>query len=201
MIDAIVLAAGFGTRMGRVKPLVPVDGRPALCVVLERLQGASIDRPIVVLGHAAEEIKAAIDLTDARIVTNPDPARGLASSLCLGLAAVDVDAIGALVLHADMPSVAVATIAAVAAAAEEGASIAAPTYRGSRGFPVFFRQSHFAELRRTLAGDIGAKDYLRLRTKELRLVEVDDPGCLVDVDRPEDLRRMADRRRSCATSA
>ncbi len=201
MIDAVVLAAGFGTRMGRIKPLASVHGRPSLAVVLDRLRAAGIVRPIVVLGHAAEEIAAAIDLTDARVVTNPDPARGLSSSLRLGIASVAPEAIGTLLLHADMPTISAGTLRAVIAAAENGAPIAAPCHRGTRGFPVFLGRGTFSELDRILKGDVGAKKYLRAHQDELVLVDVDDPGCLVDFDRPEDLRRLAERGMSCGTSA
>lgn len=200
MIDAIVLAAGFGRRMGQVKPLIPVDGRPALTLILERLREAGIARPIVVLGHEADRIAAAVDLALARVVRNSDPSRGLSSSLRLGLASVSPDAIGTLILHADMPTVTVETLRTVVRAAEQGASLAAPTYNDVRGFPVFLHRSHFAGLARSLGGDTGAKEYLRTHTDELVRINVDDPGCLLDFDRPEDLRRLTERGTSCATS-
>lgn len=199
MIDAIVLAAGLGTRMGRVKPLVSIVGETALAIVIKRLRAAGIDRPIVVLGHRAETIRASVDLSACELVTNPDPERGLASSLLLGIRAVSPDAMGVVVLHADMPAVSAETTRAVLDAADAGAQIAAPTYRGRRGFPVYLSRACFGELEETLAGDSGARDYIERHRGSAILIEVEDAGCVLDFDTLEDLADI-ERQASCATS-
>jgi NDP-sugar pyrophosphorylase family protein len=58
---AIVLAAGRGTRMGTLtaelpKPMLPVDGRPMLEHILERLGAAGIERVLLVVGYRREAI-------------------------------------------------------------------------------------------------------------------------------------------------
>jgi len=207
MIDAIVLAAGLGTRMdGAVKALTPIAGEPALSIVLRRLREAGIASPIVVLGHGADAVRRAVDLSGVRIVENPAPADGLSSSLRLGLSVAGTLEPGVLVLHADMPAVSAETIRAILEAAEEGARLAAPVYRGQRGFPVFVARSLFEELEAALEGDAGARKLLERHADDLILVPVEDPGCILDVDRPEDLEALvltmerAERRSSCATS-
>jgi len=200
MIDAIVLAAGLGTRMGRLKPLIPIEGKPALTVVIGVLREAGIDRPIVVLGHEANRVLSGVDLDGCRIVVNPEPGRGLSSSLRLGLQMVGPTAIGTLVLHVDMPAVRADTIRSVLDAGAAGAKIAAPTHNGRRGFPVYFSHACFDELTPVLQGDKGARDYIATRRGSLTLVPVDDPGSLLDLDRPEDLAEI-EGRAQCATSA
>lgn len=200
MIEAIVLAAGLGTRMGRVKPLVPIAGETALAIVIRRLCAAGIGRSIVVLGHQAETVRTTVDLSACRVVRNFAPERGLASSLLLGIRAVSPDAMGTLVLHADMPAVSAETIRLVLDVARAGARIAAPRYHGRRGFPVFLSHACFGELEETLAGDSGARDYIDRHRESVRLIEVDDSGCVLDFDTPEDLADI-ERTASCATSA
>jgi len=190
MIAAIVLAAGLGSRMGAVKPLLNIDGEPALGRALAGLRGAGLSDIIVVLGRSAEEVRAAVDLDRCRVVLNDAPEQGMSTSLALGLDAVPAGALGALVLHADMPFVLPDTITAVVDAAAAGAGIVAPTHKGQRGFPVFFRRDAFAELRRSLVGDAGGRAYIACHEDELVLVEVDDPGCVRDLDRPADLIRL-----------
>ncbi|MBE0635267.1 NTP transferase domain-containing protein, partial [Candidatus Bipolaricaulota bacterium] len=68
MIQPIVLAAGFGTRMGGNKALLPIGDVPALTVVLSMIEAAGLSSPIIVLGHNAEAVKAAVDLEQARVV-------------------------------------------------------------------------------------------------------------------------------------
>jgi len=186
-IDAVVLAAGSGSRMGQIKPLVPVNGEPALGIVLRRLHEAGLPGAIVVLGKDADDIQQAIDLSDARVIINDHPARGMSSSLALGLAAVSERAQGALIFHADMPFLMARTIRRIISTARTGARIAAPVYRGTRGFPVYLEQSCFRELVAMLAGDAGARGYLAAHAGDVSRIEVDDAGCIVDIDRPEDL--------------
>ena len=201
MIDAIVLAAGLATRMGESKPLVPIEGEPALSRVLRRIREAEIGRPIVVVGAgSARAIADAVDLAQCTVIRNDSPETGMSSSLRLGIAAVAPNATGVLVFHADMPFIRTETIRAVRRAAEDGASIAAPVHEERRGFPVFFHQSHLPELRLSLSGDMGGRSYIDSRREELVLIAVDDPGCVHDLDRPSDLAAWEGSRK-CATGA
>jgi MurNAc alpha-1-phosphate uridylyltransferase len=59
----VILSAGRGTRMRPLtlttpKPLLPLDGRPILAHVLERLQAAGVTRIIVNAHHLAEQMEA-----------------------------------------------------------------------------------------------------------------------------------------------
>ena len=188
MIDAIVLAAGLATRMGEIKPLTPIEGEPALSRILHMVGAAGIVRPIVVLGsRSAQQIEQAIDLTECVVVINDVPEAGMSRSLRLGLEAVSPEATGILVLHADMPFVRTETVRTVMRAADRGAQIAAPFHLEQRGFPVFFHRSRLSGLLRSLSGDVGGRAYIEAHRKELMPVDVADPGCVYDIDRPEDL--------------
>ncbi len=64
-MDAIVLAAGKGTRMGplctrRPKPLLPVAGRPLLIRLLDDLEAVGAKRIFVVVHHQADQVQAAV---------------------------------------------------------------------------------------------------------------------------------------------
>lgn len=63
MLEAIVLAGGFGTRLReRVpdlpKPMAPVAGRPFLEIVLSSLAGKGVGRVVLSLGYLADKIVA-----------------------------------------------------------------------------------------------------------------------------------------------
>ncbi len=197
MIDAVVLAAGRSTRMGAAKPLLPIDGVPALARVLDTIDEAGIRAPIVVLGGHADAAAAAIGLDDCRVIENDAPEKGMARSLRLGLDAISNDSDGVLVFHADMPFVASDTVRAVVAAAEEGAVLAAPYHEGQRGFPVFFRRDRLPALRAALSGDRGGREYLAAHRDELVRIDVDDPGATFDLDRPTDVVAWEEVRRCC----
>lgn len=190
-VKGIVLAAGLGTRLGQVKPLLLVDGIPALARAIAALREGGVDRIVVVLGSAAEEICGTVDLSSCRVVVNPEYAVGLSTSLRAGIASLAPESEGCLILHADLPWISPSTVRAVLARAEAGAPLARATYRGLPGFPVFLHRSTFAGLVPTLAGDRGAKEYLAEHAAEVEKVEVDDPGAVLDVDWPEDVAELA----------
>lgn len=85
---ALVLAAGSASRFGSPKALAELDGRPLLQHVLDAAAGLGLAGVVLVLGHDADAIEAAVDVRGAVIVRNPDPDQGLASSLRVGLAVV-----------------------------------------------------------------------------------------------------------------
>lgn len=100
---AIVLAAGRGTRMrSRIpKVLHPLAGRPMIDHVLAALSGAGIERPIVVVGHGADAVEAA--LAGRAATVRQEPQRGTADAVALALAAVDPGAATILVTMGDAP--------------------------------------------------------------------------------------------------
>jgi len=186
-IEAILLSAGKGERMGAIKPLVEIDGQPALARVVETLRGAGIGRIIVVLGYKATLIEKEVDLSGCIVARNANYESGMASSLALGVSLVSPEANGFLIAHADMPYVKAGTVSKVIARALEGAKIVAPIYNGVRGFPVYLRVDCGADLLSTLEGEAGARLYIAQHVEDLVLVEVDDPGATIDIDRPEDV--------------
>jgi molybdenum cofactor cytidylyltransferase len=90
-VGALVLAAGEGRRFGGTKQLAPLRGRPLLEHALAAV--AALSPRVVVLGHEADAIRAAVDLHGARPVVCGDWREGQAASLRCGVAALgDVDA-------------------------------------------------------------------------------------------------------------
>jgi bifunctional UDP-N-acetylglucosamine pyrophosphorylase/glucosamine-1-phosphate N-acetyltransferase len=100
---AIVLAAGQGTRMrSRIpKVLHPLAGRPMLEHVLDALREAGIERAIVVTGHGADAVEAALEgrATTAR----QEPQRGTADAVRVALEVAPPDATELIVTMGDVP--------------------------------------------------------------------------------------------------
>ena len=80
------------------------------------------------------------------------------------------------------------------------ARLAAPSYRGERGFPVYFARDALKEVLPTLRGDAGAREYIEAHAEDMVTLPTDDPGCIEDADRPEDLARLDERSAPCDTS-
>ena len=195
-LAGLVLAAGFSTRAGsRNKLLARVDGEPMVVRVARVARAAGLDPVVVVTGHDAVAVEAALAAGGAGVETvrNPRPADGLASSLVRGVAALPAGVAGAVVLLGDMPWVAPATIERLRAVFAPGAgrSVCVPRHGGRRGNPLLWGADHFADLAR-LTGDAGARRLLRDRPEAVVYVDVEDPGVLRDVDDAETLARLDD---------
>jgi molybdenum cofactor cytidylyltransferase len=145
---------------------------------------------IVVTGHEAAKIEAALSGLGVTIVHNPGFREGLSTSLKAGLAAVPSTADGALVLLGDMPQINAGLIDRMIAAFSppDGRSICVAIHQQRRGNPVLWARRFFTEIE-GLAGDAGAKTLLDAH--EEQLCEIDaDSGVLRDIDTPEALAAL-----------
>jgi len=200
-VEPLVLAAGLGQRMGgAIKSLIDIDGIPAIVRVLRCIEDAGLRPPLVVLGRGHRAVRAVIDPTACRVVTNPAPERGLSTSLSIGIARVSDDAIGVLIFHADMPLIRPETVRSFVATLTNADRIAAPCAETKWGFPLYLHQATFPGVLASLHGDVGARDYIAAHPEMLRLVPVDDRGCFLDFDHPADLERHR-KEIACSTSA
>jgi molybdenum cofactor cytidylyltransferase len=168
--------------------LATIGGRPVLQHVLDALAEAGVGESVVVLGHDAERIEAAIDWGDARRVVNPEPERGLSSSLSLGFEAIEADAGAVLVALGDQPLVSAAVIRAlVEAPAQRGRSIVVPVYPDDRGRnPVLVRRSAF-DLVGEATGDRGLGPVLEAHPELVSEIPVEAAN--PDIDTTDDLAR------------
>ncbi|MBS0321623.1 MAG: nucleotidyltransferase family protein [Proteobacteria bacterium] len=187
-VVGILLAAGKGERFGGAKLLAPMASGPSrgvpVGVVTARKLVATLPHTVAVVRPGDAELMRHLGATGARVVECAEAGDGMGASLACGVAAA-ADASGWVVMLADMPWVAQATLDAVATALRKGASIVAPSFRGQRGHPVGFASRHKAALL-ALRGDTGARDVLAA-ARDVVLVDVNDVGILRDVDVPDDL--------------
>lgn len=191
-VSAIVLAAGSSTRLGRPKQLLPLAGRPVLQHVVDAAVAAGASEVVVVLGHAAADVRAALRPDPrVRIVVNAAYASGLASSLRAGLRALPEDADAAVILLGDQPDVAAQTVRRVISTYEETAApIVQASYRGELGHPVLFGRAVWPRLE-ALRGDRGAREILAEWAGRIVALDVDgDPP--LDLDTAADYERRRD---------
>ncbi len=160
-IGAVILAAGQARRMGQAghhKLLAEFDGEPLVARTVRMVAKSKADRAVLVTGHRADEIKAAVADQNVEIIDNPDYANGMASSLRAGLACLSGDVDGIMVVLADMPAVTTADFNKMIEAfhASGGRSIVRAVSDGKRGNPVILPSATFEAISR-LEGDIGAR--------------------------------------------
>lgn len=182
-IAGAVLAAGSGTRMGRPKAELVIDGARLVDRAVLALREAGCD-PV----HAV--VRAGTDVPGAIVVLNPAPERGMRSSLELAVdGAAGADALAVVLV--DVPGLGARSIAAVVAAWRPG-RITVGSYAGRRGHPTVMAPELWREAVSLAGPDEGARMLLQ-RHAEL-VDEVDAAGDPTDLDTPEDVARWIDSR-------
>jgi len=191
-VRPLVLAAGAGARFGGGKLIASVDGRPVLQHVLDALAAAGLDHPIVLLSPDLDVAK--LELGEAQLVTNPDPARGLASSLELGWERAMSSGgppEAALITLGDQPLVRADVLGSMAAMPLDPARpIVAARYTGSGAHNPVRVERSAAWLIREASGDRGLGPALERHPELVRWFDVD--GSNPDVDTAADLAHVAE---------
>src|SRR5712692_2325005 len=185
----VVLAAGSSRRMGSPKQLLRIGGRPLLEVVVGHANASRLDEVLVVLGAAADEIRSQVDFGRARVLINPDHATGMASSLRAGLAALDGDVDLAMVILGDQPDVAGRLDRLLDLQEESGLPAAALSFGDLLHPPVVMRRELWGDLM-ALEGDVGCRAVIRARPEMVARLPVGELNHPVDVDTPDDYRRL-----------
>ena len=194
-LTGILLAAGRGKRFDpsgvQNKLLQPLDGAGGDSVLAASAKNmlAALPRVLAVVRPGDDQVAALLGGLGCEVRVCADADLGMGESLTTAIEHTR-GAEGWVIALGDMPWVRPATIAALAAAVEGGARIAAPVYQGRRGNPVAFGAFHLPLLL-ALSGDQGARAILK--SHAVSELVVDDPGVVRDIDTPGDLSGAATR--------
>jgi CTP:molybdopterin cytidylyltransferase MocA len=173
--------------MGTPKALLEYRGETFLARI-ERILAGVCDPLVVVLGH-----ETALPVRHGRVVVNPDPERGMLSSLQCGLAALTPLPEATLFIPVDYPAIEASTVQGVADLFRfhPDAAIVMPRDNGKRGHPVLMSRRVAQEIL-ALPVTGAARDVIRSHNDEVLYWDVADPGIHTDIDTPEDYRLLKD---------
>lgn len=191
-ISGVLLAAGESKRFADHPPkqLLELQGEPLIHLMARRALASGLSEVIVVLGHQAEVMRQLLSDLPILVVCNEDYASGQSSSVRAGLHAVHASASAALFLPVDQPFLSTEVLDQLIGAHEEGAArITLPGYRERRGSPVLFDRTLFPVLA-AITGDEGGRQILEDHREEIRIVALDSEDPLLDIDTPEQYRRL-----------
>jgi molybdenum cofactor cytidylyltransferase len=187
VIAGLVLAAGAGRRFGSAKQLAELGGVPLLQHAVDAMLAVpALDRVVVVLGAAAEEVAAGVKFASAEPVVCREWEEGMAASLRCGVAEL-ADADWVVVTLGDMPGVTPEAIEAVIAAVGPDVDAVRAEYGGQGAHPVALSRALLHRVP-SLHGDVGARDLLRdVRVRPVEALHLARPD---DVDTPEELEAI-----------
>jgi molybdenum cofactor cytidylyltransferase len=193
IVTALVPAAGMSTRLGCNKLLLSFKGKPLIAHAVDTLLASAVDEIIVVLGHEADQVRAAIGEKRVRFVDNRDYHEGLASSIRAGFAAIPLHASAVMIYLADQPLLEPGDvnflIRAFAEAGKANKSIVVPFFRGRRGNPVIL-DSAYKEAILYVAGETGCRRVIKRNPDQVFAVEMETDHAVRDVDTMEDYERL-----------
>lgn len=184
---ALILAAGYSSRMGYFKPLLPLGGKRAIEWAVDAFRAAGIADVGVVIGHRAAELEPELRRLKVAALRNPAYDTGMYSSIRAGIGSLAPEVDACFVLPVDIPLVRAATMATLAARYDGSAPVFYPTFRGQRGHPPLIGRPLFAEI---AAGDGTGGLRAILQRHAATAVAVADQAILLDMDAPEDYRRL-----------
>lgn len=186
-VTGLVLGAGGSRRLGRPKQLLPYGGGTLLGHVVGVARACPFDQVVVAIGGAADDVRAAVDLTGVEVVVNDAYGAGCSSSIAAALRRVDERCDVLVLMLGDQPGVTVRTVATLLAGRGD-APLALCEYEDGRGHPIAFDRSTFPALA-NLHGDRGVWRLLDQRAGEVRTVPLGGRVPL-DVDTPEDYQAV-----------
>lgn len=200
-LGIVLLAAGESRRMAAPPPakdappaagpkaLLPWLGRPLLQYQLEQVCAAAVHVAVVTGFHAARLGPLIEPFTGVRVVENPAPARGRASSIVCGIEALPESLAAAAIVNVDQPCAAGLLAQLLGAHGRSGSLITLPRYQGKRGHPPLFAGSLRGELLRVRDETQGLKAVTRAHRAATAYVDVDDPGVVWNLNTPAGYER------------
>lgn len=193
---AIILAAGYSSRMKSFKPLLPVGEITAVGRSVLAVTGADIKEIAVVTGHnralitpKLDEISASFDVSQNINVFeahNPEFDKGMFSSIKAGIAAIRKQAPeteGIFLMPADCPLISSDVISEVMQRANDS-DFCVPVFKGKKGHPLFIPKKYFDEIC-DHDGPGGLKAITDKYWDKMIRVPVEEEGCIMDMDTPE----------------
>ncbi len=191
-IAAIIPAAGFSSRMGKLKALLPFGETTLLGHIINLFRSCSINDIVVVTGHRAAEIEQIALESGARTVFNAEFGRGMFSSIQSGIRVLHPDTRAFFLLPVDIPLIRKGTIRLLVDAFNTCLpAVLYPVFQGRRGHPPLITSSLISQILNN-AGENGLRELLdkvdRQSITSVREIEVPDANILFDMDTMDDYK-------------
>ena len=179
----MVLAAGRSERFGSPKPLIRWGDDSLVAHQVRTLAALDeVAEVLVVTGHRADDVGAALEGLPARTVHNADYAQGRATSVACAARALPEDCAGILLVSVDQPLHPDALADLVASWRDAPGDIVRPLYEGRHGHPIIFPGDLRTELAAVDDATEGPRAVVRRHAARLRDAPTDYPHVLLNLN-------------------
>jgi molybdenum cofactor cytidylyltransferase len=191
MIYGIILAAGEGKRMGKVKLNLPLGDKQLIEWVLQAVKLAPLDKYFLVVRPEDKEMIKTGEKWGAEIVLNAEYRSGMSSSIKKALDQISSEElVGFFVILGDQPFINPSLLYKMLRAFTlDKKEMVVPFYKDRQGNPVFFDGYWKDELMK-LSGDVGGKVLIKAHPERIKRFKISDESILLDIDREEDYEKI-----------
>jgi molybdenum cofactor cytidylyltransferase len=185
VIAALIMAAGESTRMGRLKQLLPWDGMPLVAWQASQMRDAGVEDVIVVLGHEASKVGAAVP-SWARTTVNEAYRDGRATSVRRGAEALAAETEAVLLLNVDQPRPAWLSRLLIENWRTSHAPLVSAKFPRRFGHPQLLDGSLIPELREVAEETFGLRAVVQKHMAQSLTISVSNDAVDVDLNTPDD---------------
>jgi molybdenum cofactor cytidylyltransferase len=191
MIYGIILAAGEGKRMGKVKLTLPLGDKQLIEWVLQAVKLAPLDKYFLVVRPEDKEMIKTGEKWGAEIVLNSEYRSGISSSIKKALHQISAEDLeGFFVILGDQPFINPSLLYKMIRAFNlDKKEMIVPFYKDRPGNPVFFDGYWKDELMK-LSGDVGGRVLIKIHPERVKRFKISEEYILLDIDREEDYEKM-----------
>lgn len=194
MISAVIMASGYGKRMGQNKLLMILKEKPLLEYVIDSVKRCDFNE-IILVGRDKEVLNLGFK-KGVITVENNEAYKGQSQSLKLGVQNSNKNSKAYMFFTGDQPFIDDKTINLLLSVYHNNNDkIICPMYKGQRGSPVIF-PSIYREALLSLQGDEGGRSIMKLNPEGIIFVEIENPKALEDIDTPEEYEKLAGQSKS-----
>lgn len=188
---AIIIAAGYSSRMKAFKPLLPLGEITVIEHALKTFLDAGIKNILVVLGYQGKKIEPLLEKHNISWVYNENYDQGMFSSVTAGVKALPSHNKGFFLLPVDIPLVKTSTIDELLKAYQQSEKhIIYPSYNRRKGHPPLISSYLYSKIL-TYDGSGGLKTLLKKYDQEHgEYVNVKDEGIILDMDYYEEYKEL-----------
>ncbi len=187
--NAIILAAGRSSRMGRHKALLKINGQTFVENLTQTFAPFCDNIFIIVSTNLADDLrKFDLQLPKAQIIINPNPEIGRMSSVLLGLKENGLNP--AFIHNVDTPLISPDTLLSLIKNYDENKTLI-PQFNGKTGHPIL--------LGRAIVEFLLTKDYnqnLRelIYSRDYQLIKVNDEAILLNINTNDDYTNLTNKK-------
>ena len=187
MIYGVILAAGEGKRMGKVKLTLPLGNKKLIEWVLEAAKLTPLDKYFLVVRPEDKDIIKIGKAWGAEIVLNPDFRKGMSTSIKKALLKINTQkAEGFFLILGDQPLITSKIINKLIKSFSPGkGEIVVPYFKDKRGNPVLF-DIYWKDELMAVTGDVGGRVLIKAHPEKVKIVNISDKAILFDIDQEKD---------------